>query len=84
MAFLDQRLFLNLSAFYNKYKDIQLSVFTGLDTNGDGIDDSFFGDFTNAGAGTVNGLEVEYQYLPSQHWLISGNLAWLDTSTTST
>ncbi|ALA82638.1 TonB-dependent receptor [Stenotrophomonas maltophilia] len=79
MAFLDQRLFLNLSAFYNKYKDIQLSVFTGLDTNGDGIDDSFFGDFTNAGAGTVKGLEVEYQYLPTQHWLISGNLAWLDT-----
>ncbi|TFZ45332.1 TonB-dependent receptor [Stenotrophomonas maltophilia] len=79
MAFLDQRLFLNLSAFYNKYKDIQLSVFTGLDTNGDGIDDSFFGDFTNAGAGTVKGLEVEYQYLPSQHWLITGNLAWLDT-----
>ncbi|HHA2817631.1 TPA: TonB-dependent receptor [Stenotrophomonas maltophilia] len=79
MAFLDQRLFLNLSAFYNKYKDIQLSVFTGLDTNGDGVDDSFFGDFTNAGAGTVKGLEVEYQYLPSQHWLISGNLAWLDT-----
>ncbi len=78
MAFLDQRLFLNLSAFHNKYKDIQLSVFTGIDTNGDGIDDSFFGDFTNAGKGTVNGLEIEYQYLPTQHWLISGNLAWLD------
>jgi len=78
MAFLDQRLFLNLSAFHNKYKDIQLSVFTGLDTNGDGVDDSFFGDFTNAGAGTVNGLEIEYQYLPTAHWLISGNLAWLD------
>ncbi|WP_422506137.1 TonB-dependent receptor [Stenotrophomonas sp. GZD-301] len=79
MAFLDQRLFLNLSAFHNKYKDIQLSVFTGIDTNGDGVDDAFFGDFTNAGAGTVNGLEVEYQYLPTQHWLITGNLAWLDT-----
>lgn len=79
MGFLDQRLFLNLSAFHNKYKDIQLSVFTGIDTNGDGTDDSFFGDFTNAGSGTVNGLEIEYQYLPSQHWLISGNLAWLDT-----
>ncbi|WP_269791316.1 TonB-dependent receptor [Stenotrophomonas sp. Iso1] len=79
MAFLDQRLFLNLSAFHNKYKDIQLSVFTGIDTNGDGVDDAFFGDFTNAGAGTVNGLEIEYQYLPTQHWLITGNLAWLDT-----
>ncbi|WP_225591585.1 TonB-dependent receptor [Stenotrophomonas sp. STM01] len=79
MAFLDQRLFLNLSAFHNKYKDIQLSVFTGIDTNGDGVNDAFFGDFTNAGKGTVNGLEVEYQYLPTRNWLITGNLAWLDT-----
>ncbi|WP_303749209.1 TonB-dependent receptor [Stenotrophomonas pigmentata] len=79
MGFLDSRLFLNLSAFHNKYKDIQLSVFTGIDTNGDGVNDAFFGDFTNAGKGTVNGLEIEYQFLPTANWLISGNLAWLDT-----
>ncbi|MBW8852204.1 MAG: TonB-dependent receptor [Xanthomonadales bacterium] len=78
MAFLDNRLFLNLSAFHNKYKDIQLSVFTAYDSNNDGIDDAFFGDFTNAGRGTVNGLEAEYQWLPTTHWAISGNLAWLD------
>lgn len=78
MAFLDNRLFLNLSAFHNKYKDIQLSVFTAYDSNNDGIDDAFFGDFTNAGRGTVNGLEAEYQWLPTSHWAISGNLAWLD------
>ena len=78
MAFLDNRLFLNLSAFHNTYKDIQLSVFTAFDSNGDGVDDAFFGDFTNAGEGTVNGLEVEYQWLPSEHWAITGNLAWLD------
>ena len=78
MAFLDQRLFLNVSLFHNKYKDIQLSVFTGIDTNNDGIDDQFFGDFTNAGRGTVNGAELEYQWLPTQNWLVSGNLAWLD------
>ena len=78
MAFLDNRLFLNLSAFHNKYKDIQLSVFTAYDSNNDGIDDAFFGDFTNAGRGTVNGLEAEYQWLPTRHWAISGNLAWLD------
>ncbi len=78
MAFLDQTLFLNLAAFHNRYKDIQLSVFTAFDADGDGVEDSFFGDFTNAGEGTVNGLEVEYQWLPSQHWAISGNLAWLD------
>ena len=75
---LDQSLFLNLAAFHNKYKDIQLSIFTAYDSNGDGVDDAFFGDFTNAGSGTVNGVEVEYQWLPSQHWAITGNLAWLD------
>ncbi|SDX56959.1 TonB-dependent receptor [Lysobacter enzymogenes] len=78
MAFFDQRVFLNLSYFHNKYKDIQLSVFTAYDSNGDGTNDAFFGDFTNAGQGTVQGLEVEYQWLPNQNWLISGNLAWLD------
>jgi len=72
MAFLDSTLFLNLAAFHNKYKDIQLSVFTALPTGG------FFGDFTNAGEGTVNGVEVEYQWLPNEHWRLSGNLAWLD------
>ena len=68
MGLLDQRLFLNLAAFHNKYKDIQLSVFTAYDSNGDGTDDAFFGDFTNAGSGTVQGLEVEYQWLPNQNW----------------
>ena len=78
MSFLDQSLFLNLAYFHNDYKDIQLSVFTAFDSNGDGTDDSFFGDFTNAGAGTVQGVEVEYQWLPTRNWLISGNVAWLD------
>ena len=78
MGFLDQTLFLNLAAFHNKYEDIQLSVFTAFDSNGDGTEDAFFGDFTNAGSGTVNGLEAEYQWLPTGNWLVSGNLAWLD------
>ncbi|MBA3930029.1 iron complex outermembrane receptor protein [Pseudoxanthomonas japonensis] len=76
MSFLDQRLFLNLSAFHNIYKDIQLSVFTSYTLPNN--TQSFFGDFTNAGKGTVNGVEVEYQFLPTANWLISGNLAWLD------
>ncbi|GAB3751959.1 TonB-dependent receptor [Lysobacter olei] len=76
MSLLDQRLFLNLAYFHNKYEDIQLSVFTSFTLpNGS---QSFFGDFTNAGKGTVQGVEVEYQFLPSNHWVISGNLAWLD------
>jgi iron complex outermembrane receptor protein len=76
LSLLDQRMFLNLSVFHNNYKDIQLSVFTTY-TLPDGSQ-SFFGDFTNAGQGTVQGVEVEYQYLPTRNWVISGNLAWLD------
>ena len=78
MGLLDQTLFLNMAAFHNKYSDIQLSVFTAYDSNGDGTDDAFFGDFTNAGSGTVNGFELEYQWLPGPHWAVTGNLAWLD------
>ena len=77
MGLLDNTLFLNLAAFHNRYKDIQLSVFTSY-TLPNGTQ-SFFGDFTNAGRGTVNGAEVEYQWLPNANWLISGNLAWLDS-----
>lgn len=76
MALLDSTLFLNLAAFHNRYKDIQLSVFTSF-TLPDGSQ-SFFGDFTNAGRGTVNGAEVEYQWLPTRNWSVTGNIAWLD------
>ena len=80
MGLLDQSLFLNFAYFHNKYKDIQLSVFTEYTLpNGS---KSFFGDFTNAGAGTIDGFEVEYQWMPSNRWLISGNLAWMDSKYT--
>ncbi|MEO6170595.1 MAG: TonB-dependent receptor [Lysobacter sp.] len=76
MSLLDSRMFLNLAYFHNKYEDIQLSVFTTYTLpNGS---QTFFGDFTNAGKGTVQGIEAEYQFLPTENWLISGNLAWLD------
>jgi len=76
MGLLDQRLFLNLSAFHNKYKDIQLSIFTEYTTAQN--TKAFFGDFTNAGEGTVNGFEAEYQWMATDNFTISGNLAWLD------
>ena len=76
MGLLDQRLFLNLSAFHNKYKDIQLSIFTEY-TTAQGTK-AFFGDFTNAGEGTVNGFEAEYQWLATDSFSVTGNLAWLD------
>lgn len=75
-AFLDNRLFLNLAYFHSNYKDIQLSVFTEVP----GSDPpAFFGDFTNAGEGTVKGIELEYQAQLTSSFSLQGNLAWLDT-----
>ena len=76
LALFDQRLFLNLAAFHNKYEDMQVSIFTQY-TGANG-QPAFFGDFMNAGKGTVDGAEVEWQFLPSEHWSITGNMAWLD------
>ncbi|MCB1555037.1 MAG: TonB-dependent receptor [Xanthomonadales bacterium] len=74
-AFLDGRMFLNLAYFYNDYEDIQLSIFTEI-PNSD--PPAFFGDFTNAGAGTVQGIELEYQMNFTDSFRLQGNLAWLD------
>jgi iron complex outermembrane recepter protein len=76
LSLLDDRAFLNLAYFHNKYEDIQLSVFTSF-IGADGTP-QFFGDFTNAGKGTVDGVELEYQFKPSARWLIGGHLSWLD------
>ena len=69
------RLELNTAVFHNKYKNVQLSVFTSY-TQANG-QPGFFGDFTNAGKATVQGAEVEFLWMPSTAWRLSGNLATL-------
>jgi iron complex outermembrane receptor protein len=67
---------LNTALFHNKYKNVQLSVFTSY-TQANG-QPGFFGDFTNAGKATVQGAEVEFLWTPTTAWRLSGNLATLD------
>jgi len=75
-------LVLNAAAFYGDYEDIQVSTFTSFDSNGDGVDDAFFGNFLNAGSATVQGLEVEFDWAsPAVGWFgLAGNLSYLDAS----
>lgn len=77
-AWRDQTVFFNAAYFYNQYRDIQLSVFSAYDSNGDGVNDAFFGDFTNAGKAHIQGLELELQVAPTEAFRISGNVGWLD------
>lgn len=49
----------SLAAFYSDYKDVQVPGSIGVDTDGDGVNDSFSGVTTNAGAATIRGVEFE-------------------------
>ncbi len=76
----DRHLVVNADVFYGKYKDIQVSTFTAYDSNGDGKDDAFFGNFLNAGNATIQGVELEYDWTSrAAEWFgASGFLSYLD------
>ena len=77
MTFLDDRLMMNTALFHNIYTNIQLSVFTSYTLpNGQ---QGFFGDFTNAGKGHIDGLEEEFAWMPTDDWTLRGNFAWMHT-----
>jgi iron complex outermembrane receptor protein len=71
---------LNVAGFYGNYDDVQVSTFTDYDSDGDGTNDAFFGNFLNAGNATVQGVEVEYAYNSPSFFGLSGFLAYLDAS----
>lgn len=66
----------NLALFSNRYRDIQLSVFTSY-TQANGTP-GFYGDFTNAGRGKVRGAELEFAWRPAPQWSVNGFAAWMD------
>jgi iron complex outermembrane recepter protein len=55
----DDRLQSSLAGFWMDYKDVQVPGSAGVDTNGDGVNDTFTGVTTNAGAATLWGVEYE-------------------------
>jgi iron complex outermembrane recepter protein len=76
----DRRLVLNTAVFYGDYSDIQVSTFTAFDSDGDGVEDAFFGNFINAGDATLEGLEVELDWSPATvSWFgLQGHVSYLD------
>ena len=80
MTFFDDRLMMNTALYRNVYSNIQLSVFSSYTLpNGQ---PGFFGDFTNAGKGHIDGLEEEFAWAPNEYWTLRGNLAWMHTKYT--
>ena len=75
----DGRMTSNLAVFMGDYKDVQVPGSVGVDTDGDGISDTFTGITTNAGAADINGVEWEGQAILADDIGTSGadlNLAW--------
>lgn len=76
----NRQLVLNSAIFYGNYDDVQVSTFTSYDSDGDGEDDSFYGDFLNAGNATVKGVEVEYNWASPSWYGLSGFVAYLSNT----
>jgi iron complex outermembrane recepter protein len=60
-AYNNNRFLTNIALFDSKYKDVQIPGSVAVDTNNDGVDDSFAGVTTNAGKAKIQGLELEAQ-----------------------
>ena len=60
---LDGRMTFNAALFYSKYNDMQIPGSIAVDSNGDGINDTFVGAVTNAGEATISGVELESTFL---------------------
>ncbi|MEE4303086.1 MAG: TonB-dependent receptor, partial [Wenzhouxiangella sp.] len=72
-SFADGRVNTNLAFFYSDYTNIQVPGSIGVDNNGDGIADTFAGVTTNAGAATVQGVELEMNALLGRNLAAQGD-----------
>jgi len=68
-----RRVSTNIAFFYSDYTDIQIPGSVGVDTDGDGISDTFAGVTTNAGEATVKGVEFEGNALLGNDLIKSGD-----------
>jgi iron complex outermembrane receptor protein len=67
---LDRRLVLNLAAFWDEHKDLQLSIFQGGTTAASVV--------TNAGSARIRGIEAEAVFRPISTLTLNGSVAFLD------
>lgn len=80
---MDNRLRLNLTAFYVTYDDSQQQLLAEIeaDRDGDGVNESTFQEtrFFNAAQINVSGLELESTWIASENFTIQGSLGLLDS-----
>lgn len=72
------RILTNAAIFSSDYKDVQIPGSLAIDTNGDGVDDSFAGVTTNAGKARIKGVELEATARFTDQFSMSGMLGYID------
>jgi iron complex outermembrane receptor protein len=77
-TWMDGRAVTNVSLFYSDYQDMQIPGSVGVDTNKDGVNDSFVGTVTNAAQSTIQGVEIEGNILLNDAWSLQFATSLLD------
>lgn len=72
-SLLDNRLNVSVAAFLGQYDNVQIPGSVGVDTNGDGVNDSFIGITSNAASADVNGFEFEGNALVGEDFAGEGS-----------
>ncbi len=72
-SLLDNRLNIAIAGFLSQYDDVQIPGSVGVDTDGDGINDTFTGITSNAASADVNGFEFEGNALVGKDFLGQGS-----------
>ncbi len=76
--FLGNRLVTSVAVFFADYEDVQVPGSIGIDTDGDGIEDTFAGITTNAGKAELPGVEFEGRFIANDYWSFNWALGYLD------
>ncbi len=84
-VWLGGRVTTSIAGFLSNYTDVQIPGSVGLDTDGDGVEDSFIGITSNAGEASINGIEFEGTALVAEDnwrsgdsWSFAWTLGYLD------
>lgn len=72
------RILTNAALFQSDYKDVQIPGSVAIDTNGDGIMDSFAGTLTNAGKAKIKGVELEASAKVTDALSLTAMLSYID------
>ncbi|UAB79112.1 TonB-dependent receptor [Erythrobacter sp. SCSIO 43205] len=72
-SLLDNRLNISIAGFVSQYDDVQIPGSVGVDSNNDGINDSFIGITSNAASADINGIEFEGNALVGEDFAGDGS-----------